>query len=147
MNTPAVLVMNGNDSASAADAQRGVALIRSRLPHRPLTAASPASLTACDVLPETCPPEDRGAKPAHLAQMPWPRFSLLHFCFQGSIILACQFACSCLCCLLSSVIQTNKVASLLYFVASQCFFLPPCLHKQYFYLILFAKHGHFSIAG
>lgn len=38
INTPVGLVMNGNDSASVADAQRGVALIRSRLPHRPLAA-------------------------------------------------------------------------------------------------------------
>lgn len=80
MNTPAGLVMNGNDSASAADAQRGVALIRSRLLHRPLTAASPTLLAACDVPPETCPPGDHGANPARLAQMPRPHFSLLNFC-------------------------------------------------------------------
>lgn len=36
INTPVGLVMNGNDSASAADAQRRVALIRSRLPHHSL---------------------------------------------------------------------------------------------------------------
>lgn len=61
MNTPAGLVMNGNDSASIADTQRGVALIRSRLPHRPLMAASPTSPAGCDVPPETCPLGDRGA--------------------------------------------------------------------------------------
>lgn len=53
--------MNGNDSASIADAQRGAALIRSRLPHRPLTAASPTLLEARDVPPETCPPGEHSA--------------------------------------------------------------------------------------
>lgn len=82
--------MNGNDSASAADAQRGVALIRSHLAHRPLTAASPTSLAACDVPPETCPPGEHGAlsvgqdkvtgtKPGHLAWMPGPPCSVFAF--------------------------------------------------------------------
>lgn len=51
MSTPAGLVMNGNDSASIANAQRRVALIRSRLPHQFLMATSPTLPAAFDVPP------------------------------------------------------------------------------------------------
>lgn len=76
-------------------------------------------------------------KPAHLTRMPGPSYSLIHLCFWGSIILPCQFACQCLCCLLISTIQPNKVASsLLHFVAFWLFFFSFCTHKKYFYLVL-----------